>query len=1361
MASNSFPGVSIEGGFVPPDALRDLDVSARVSARSTRGSGPAEPFLDPAGYGVFLPDTLDAACQRSYDNLRVRWKQFDAFRGQVVPRWLEPLLHELHLGVPAPTVLQAGGKEYTFSGQLGPLPLLLVPHTQGLDERVAGKPSAQGKAQEFINCSPGHLYAIISNGLELRLLRDNIRLTRQAYLSFDLEGIFVGGEFASFSLLWRLLHGSRFRVESGAKPAQCLFEKWREDLDSVTQRALENLRVGVKQALEALGQGFLLHPPLVTALREKNLSERQFNHQLLRLVYRLLFLLVAEDRRLLFANDALEQDRDLYYRYYSVSRLRRLAETMRGGNEYDLYEGLLLLFRALGQPREAATLHLTPLGGLFNSEFTQELDAARLPNESLLLALRHLTRQEVAGQIRPVDFERLGAEELGGVYEQLLQLEPEINLADPSRPQFLVFTASGNERKTSGSYYTPDSLVQCLLDSALEPVMVQAMAGLSGEPAAQALLNLTVCDPACGSAHFLVAAGRRLANRVARCRAGDELPSADEVRHAFRQVVNHCLYGVDLNPMAIELAKVALWLEAMEPGKPLGFLDHHLRCGNSLLGTTPRLLTAGLPDDAFTVISGDEKTFCTSLKRVNKQERDSAQGELAFFDMAGDTSAALASLESGEDNTLDEVRHKEKAYQRIQTEAEYRTSGQLLADAWCAAFVWPKKAVTADNDLRCPTTATLRRILKNPHDLLPSAYSEIRRLAGQFRFFHWHLAFPRIFRRVASGQSPDNPHTGWSGGFDCLLGNPPWERVKLQEKEWFATKAPAIANAPTAARKKMIATLKASRPEMSQDFLEDSRAAEGQSHLLRHSGLYPLGGVGDVNLYTVFAEHFRTLASAQGLMGMVMPSGIMTDDTTKAYFQAVMDTRSLVSIYDFENKGLFEDVHSSVKFCLFTSGRAENRQALAPRFVFFAHETADLLDPARLIELTADDIALLNPNTRTCPVFRSRADAELTKAIYRRVPVLIRAQQGDHPEENPWGIKFGTMFHMANDSNLFHTREQLEGDGWQLQGNVFRKKGEQFLPLYEAKMVHQFNHRWATYDGLESRDFTLEEKQDPECLVIPRYWVKNAEVQEALKNSGWDKKWLMGWRDICRNTDERTTISVAWPYCGAGDTFLQMFPKQLPKTKPMLSASLNSFVQDYACRQKIGGTHLKYHYFKQLPILTPETYIQKSRWSEEHNSLCKWLFCRILELSYTAWDLQPFAEDCGWSGPPFRWDEERRFLLRCELDAAFFHLYLTSTTEGNWKPSRIAEGHVQDETAVEFSALKQAFPTTRHAVDHILDTFPIVKRKDAEKYDGDYRTKRVILEIYDAMQEAMRSGVPYQTRLHPPPADPACCHPPR
>jgi len=137
------------------------------------------------------------------------------------------------------------------------------------------------------------------------------------------------------------------------------------------------------------------------------------------------------------------------------------------------------------------------------------------------------------------------------------------------------------------------------------------------------------------------------------------------------------------------------------------------------------------------------------------------------------------------------------------------------------------------------------------------------------------------------------------------------------------------------------------------------------------------------------------------------------------------------------------------------------------------------------------------------------------------------------------------------------------------------------------------------------------------------------------------------------------------------------------------------------------------------------------------------MFPRVLELTYTAWDLEPFAQDCGWPGPPFRWDEERRFLLRCELDAAFFHLYLCAESDWRQQPA----------------ALTEYFRTPRDAVAYIMDTFPIVKRKDEAKFNGNYRTKRVILEIYDEMAQAMSTGVPYQTRLNPPPADPACCHP--
>ena len=187
----------------------------------------------------------------------------------------------------------------------------------------------------------------------------------------------------------------------------------------------------------------------------------------------------------------------------------------------------------------------------------------------------------------------------------------------------------------------------------------------------------------------------------------------------------------------------------------------------------------------------------------------------------------------------------------------------------------------------------------------------------------------------------------------------------------------------------------------------------------------------------------------------------------------------------------------------------------------------------------------------------------------------------------------------------------------------------------------------------------------------------------------------------------------------------------------LITANANTFAFDFCARQKISGSHVNIWIFKQLPAIPSKSYELLCPWPSDEEALGNWCLCRVLELTYTAWDLERFAQDCSWSGPPFRWDEERRFLLRCELDAAFFHLYLSADKSGGWCP---AEG----ETGEDLLKLKTSFPTPRDAVAYIMDTFPIVRRKDQEKYDGDYRTKRVILELYDGMQEAIRAGQPFQ-----------------
>ena len=347
---------------------------------------------------------------------------------------------------------------------------------------------------------------------------------------------------------------------------------------------------------------------------------------------------------------------------------------------------------------------------------------------------------------------------------------------------------------------------------------------------------------------------------------------------------------------------------------------------------------------------------------------------------------------------------------------------------------------------------------------------------------------------------------------------------------------------------------------------------------------------------------------------------------------------------------------------------------------------------------------------------------------------------------------------MSSDSHLFRAAAELESRGYTRDGNVYRKPGaDDYLPLYEAKMVHHYDHRWAAYDDGRTRDLTPAEKQDPEGVACGRYWVRCGDVQAVLDSAEWDREWLLGVRGITNTINERTVVGCVLPVFAVGNSL----PVWMPGTEPraVLPTVLSSMACDYAARLKVGGTNLNFFIARQFPVIPPDVFRRPAPWSGGQ-SLWDWFLPRILELTYTAWDLQPFARDCGHDGPPFRWDDERRFLLRCELDAACFHLYLPADDQGGWVRAQRAAGCPHDETSDELAELTEYFPTPRDAVAYIMETFPIIRRRD-EKRHGEYRTKRVILDRYDAMQIAAATANPYRTVLDPPPADPRCCHPPR
>ena len=1372
-----FACVRTEGGLLPPDLLQ------RIAGRDRDLDG-----LTAEDYGLESGDRLNEAINRAWSRLLPAWVAFDEERtrlaegraatGMTRQRWLLPLLEELGYGrlseVSAKTLRIEGPtgseeKSFPISHFWKRSPLHLVGCGVDLDRRTTGvagaaRSSPHSLVQAFLNSGEEYLWGLVSNGLCLRLLRDSARLSRSAYLEFDLEAIFQGEAYSDFVLLWLTAHATRLaprspEVDEGTaseRSEECRLEQWVRSAEQQGTRALDTLRAGVERAIQELGAGFLRHPAN-TALRERlrsgALDKDAYFRQVMRLVYRLLFLFTAEDRDLLRASDDHRVEdgngeraggeriaaHERYRQWYSTERLRRMAERRRGGPHPDLYRSVRVVMGALGSDRGAPELDLPALGGwLWSAEAMPDLGSAEIRNRDLLEAVRALAFSEQRGQLRAVDFRNLGSEELGSVYESLLELHPEL---EPEAAVFQLRSAAGSERKTTGSYYTPTSLIQCLLDSALDPVIEDRLREAeeegrkSGRPAAeraetlaQALLSLRICDPACGSGHFLIAAAHRLARRVAAVRTGEAEPPPGAIRSCLREVIGRCLYGVDVNPMAVELCKVSLWLEALVPGRPLSFLDHHVRCGNSLLGTTPALLARGIPDEAFEPLTGDEKAYATARRRDNRAQMGSPAGGRGrgarkaavpaeggqtdlqmFFQQAADGPDAGGSftllrreLETVDDSTPEGVRRRESLFRQAE-ESEALRRRRTAADAWCAAFVWPMRPGAPE----AVTTDVVRRLARGERALSEASRRELEELTHRYRFFHWDLAFPEVFRVRGDGMvtAAGERETGWEGGFDCVLGNPPWEHTELKEKEWLITRRPDLAAAGTgAARKQGIAALESSDPELYAQFVAAKRHHDGVGHMVSATGRYPLCGRGRINTYAVFAELMHGLVAEKGRAGIIVPSGIATDDTTKYFFADLVESGSLASLFDFENRrAIFPGVHRSYKFSLLTmrgSTRASGPRAAA-EFAFFALDPADLRDPERRFNLSAADLALLNPNTRTCPIFRTRRDAEITKGIYQRVPVLIREND---PEGNPWGISFKQgLFNMTRDSGLFRTKEQLEKEGWKLEGNRFVRGEEVYLPLYEAKMVHHYDHRFGDYamraadsESTALPDVPVERLQDPRYSPLPRYWVPFAEVEERLAGK-WNRGWLLGWRRVCRTTDVRSGVFSVAPRTGVGDSIFLMLPTpKYASTAPLLAACLCSLAFDFVVRQKVGGVNFSFFIMSQLPVPSPSAF--QSALSHAPLTTADWLLPRVLELTYTAWDLQPFARDCGYDGPPFRWDEERRFQLRCELDAGLFHLYGIG----------------------------------REDVEYILETFPIVKRKDEKKW-GEYRTKRVVLEGYDRM----------------------------
>ena len=761
----NYPSIRIEGAIFSPDFLGQIE--------ELPGQRPSDFALEPE---IRVKDEIARSWADAHNYWRIFKRKLETVKegsnatSETRNLWIVPLLALLRYDIEyQPRGTELNGRSYAISHRATsrantPVQIIGARDPAGLDKKpvkATRRMSAHALVQEFLNLHD-QLYGLVTDGNVLRLLRDSSRLVKQSYIEFDLDRIFTDGLFADFAVLYRLLHATRMPRTNNAA-AESLIERYHQDSLDSGARIREGLSKAVEKAIRDFGTGFLAHPDndeLRTAAADGALEADEYYQQLLRLIYRLLFLMVIEERDLVFPAEAKRQQREIYRKFYSVTRLRSLSEKryLAEARRHDLWVSLQACFHLFESDGPGAKLGIAPLAGdLFSASAVGWLAGCTLSNDVLLRCLRSLGlyRHPESGQLVRVNYAALNVEEFGSVYEGLLEYKPEFR-GENAQLQFGL--GRGGERSATGSHYTPDDLVQPLIRHSLDHLIAECRRSKNPE---SALLDLRVADIACGSGHILLAGARRIGTELAVVRTGEEQPSPAAYRAALRDVIRQCIYGVDLNPLAVDLCKVALWLEAHIPGQPLNFLDHHIKCGNAIVGFARREdLEKGVPTEAFKALPGDDKDLAADFRKRNRKDRQ-LPGQISF-----DFSPALRgrldtvlrewkSLSALPEKTPAQIEFKKERFSVFSrgTQAGFL---RAIADIPVSQFYVPK---IPEQKARLVTDGEFRNYWLGHQSLEGKDIEATRELSEDKRFFHWFLEFPEIMDR---------------GGFDCILGNPPY-----------------------------------------------------------------------------------------------------------------------------------------------------------------------------------------------------------------------------------------------------------------------------------------------------------------------------------------------------------------------------------------------------------------------------------------------------------------------------------------------------------------------------------------------------------------------------------------------------------
>ncbi len=1215
----------------------------------------------------------------------------------------------------------------------------LKPFRRLLDTRGPGKGTQASSPHAQIlrylrsadTVTDGNLrWGILTNGSVWRLYDQQ---NRAHFFEADLEALLTTDDEDGLRTFHLLFRRSAFLRTPGA--AATFLETALDEGRRYEQRVAQSLAGVVFERV---------FPRLLQALADKTDQPMPaIREAALIFLYRLLFVLYAEDRGLLPVNDAAYDDYGLRKRVRDDVARRTARSDTFSSTASSYYSHLTDLFAQIDQGDPS--IGLPPYnGGLFAHDAAPLLNQVRLPDDVMADVVYGLSHTQTDGQPRYVNYRDMSVQQLGSIYERLLEQEP---VRGPDGQ--VRIRPNPYARKDSGSFYTPQDLVDLIVDQTLKPLIEERLdafearatelqsdrrpkaerrAELARLDPAQAVLDLKVLDPAMGSGHFLVSAvdfltdyiadlvefapavpdwldpdnayHSPLLDRVAAIRA-DILHRAHQSGWAVNQaqltdqaiirrlVLKRCIYGVDKNPLTVELAKVSLWLHSFTVGAPLSFLDHHLRCGDSLLGLR----------------IADAKTELQRLK-VPMFVESALQG-------IENAAHGMRQIEQLSDADVSEVHQSESLFQAVESATAHLRSflDTLGGLRWLTAGMKMRQRAVFEapvaETLGADPSQAYERLAHDPadspengSDAFLERWTAARSAADRESFLHWEIAFPGVWRRWQD----ETPR----GGFDAVIGNPPWDHIEQPEVEWFALRDDEVALASTgAARKALIRQRLDSGEQLALEYASvRDRAATMRTHL-RTSGHYPQLSGGRINLYSLFVERALRLVKPRGLIGLLTPSGIYADKTAAKFFKSVSTTGRVAGIYDFENRRLgsdqppfFRDIDSRFKFCALIVGGAQ-RTFPETRCGFFLPNPRNIDDPDRVFTLSTDDFSRVNPNTGTAPVFRTRRDADITRHVYQKHPVLVDRSDGN--ESKAWPVRyFQGLFNMTSDSQLFRTAIQLETGGfYPVQGNRWKRGQELYLPLYQGRMIQHFDHRAnsvrfnpdSTHNLYLSTPVSEAEHANPDYSPNVRYWVPEGDVIREMRSS---QNWTIAYRRIARPTDVRTMIASIVPKAGFGDSVFLLMPEENLGAQEgcLLIANLNSLAFDFVTRQKLHGTNLSWYLLEQLPVITVETYDRRFG----NRTAADLVRDHVLRLTYTAHDMAPFARDLGHHGPPFSWDHEARRHLRARLDALYFHLY----------------------------------GLTREDAAYILSTFPIIKRQDKAQF-GHYRTKALILAYMNAL----------------------------